>query len=76
MFEPVFYVADLKGNEISNEYETTDLYEAIDDARELSKKNPDTPYTVNSMCNIPVLFNGELSEEMDFLNAHPDYNED
>lgn len=74
-FEPVFYVADLKGNEISSEYEYDTMGEAIEQARELSEKNPGTPYAVNFMCNVPVLFNGELYDEMDFENEHPGFDE-
>ena len=74
-FEPVFYVADLKGNEISSEYEYDTMGEAIEQARELSEKNPGTPYAVNFMCNVPVLFNGELYSEMDFEDEHPGFDE-
>lgn len=75
-FEPIFYVADLRGNEIDSDYEYDDLEDAIDKARELSEENPDTPYTVSSMCNIPCLFNGELFEETEFYSKHHDFGYD
>lgn len=75
-FEPIFYVADLRGNEIDSDYEYDDLEDAIDKARELSEENPDTPYTVSSMCNIPCLFNGELFEETEFYSQHHDFGYD
>lgn len=76
IYEPLFYVADIKGNEISLDYEYNDLEDAIDKARELSEQNPDTPYTVGLMCANPVLFNGELFEETEFYSKHHDFGYD
>lgn len=71
-FRPSFFVQDIDGVQVTD-YDYDSYNRAVAVARELSKQNPGTPYTIGVAIGSAVIVDGKVMDHDVYLKSHPEY---